>query len=280
MPLQTVILLLVLGFIQQTAHPSPSIQQPGKDEVSAAIQRLFSADYEDRLAATENIIRLGPQAVKPLLSLLEEVTRMNGRQYVSGKEKEGAKAYRRFLEMDRNNDPEGLEKAKEEHSKLDITSRLKEDIIYLLGELKSEEALPVLIDWMWHAPYEVTVFSGSGKPRWNDAMKALVRMGGVAVPSLIETLERAESIANSVEYNNVPLPDGAVRTIQDQAEENKRRIQTRAVLVLGEIGDERALPALERMLEKGSDRLEIREDYVRDAIEKIRGKAKEPSKSV
>jgi HEAT repeat protein len=280
MSLQTVILLLVIAFIQPAAHPIPSTQQSSELEVSAAIKQLFSADYEDRLAATEKIIKIGHQAVKPLLSLLDEITKMNARHYVSGKEKEGAEAYKQFQETDRNNDPEGFEKAKEELLKLDITSRLTGDIIYLLGELKSDEALPVLIDLMWRAPFEVLVFSGSGKPRWNDAMKALVRMGVVAVPRLIDTLERAESVANSVEYKDVPLSGGSVRTIQVQIEENKWRIQLRAILVLGEIGNERAMPTLERMLREGSDLLERQKDYVREAVEKIRQKVKEPAKSV
>jgi HEAT repeat protein len=154
---------------------------------------------------------------------------------------------------------------------------LKGDIITLLGELKSEEALPILLRLMWR---DLEVEMISKRPRWNNAMKALVTMGGVAVPTLIETLESAKSVANSVEYKDVQLSDGTGLTIQDQVEKNKRRIQTRAILVLGEIGDERALTTLERMLQGDSDLLENQKVYLREAIEKLRDNIKRSVKSV
>jgi hypothetical protein len=277
MLLQKTIIILLVASLQPLLLSFVIPRQSDDEQLNAAIKQLFSANDNERHSATEKIIQFGSIATKPLISLLEQIIEKPSRFYPSGREKEGAAAYERLQEAFRNGDNLTAERAREEHSKLDITFRLKGDIITLLGELKSEEALPILLRLMWR---DLEVEMISKRPRWNNAMKALVNMGGIAVPTLIETLERAESLANSIEYNDVQFSDGTGLTIQDQVEKNKRRIQTRAILVLGEIGDERALTALERMLQGDGDLLENQRVYVREAIEKLRDKIKRSAKSV
>jgi HEAT repeat protein len=275
--LQKTIIILLVASLQPLLLSFVIPRQSDNEQINAAIKQLFSANDNERRSATEKIIQFGSIAIKPLISLLEQIIEKPGRFYPSGREKEGAAAYERLQEAFRNGDNLAAEQAREELSQLDITYRLKGDIINLLGELKSEEALPILLRLMWR---DLEVEMISKRPRWNNAMKALVTMGGIAVPTLIETLERAESIANSVEYNDVQLSDGTGLTIQSQVEKNKRRIQTRAILVLGEIGDERALTALERMLQGDGELLENQKVYVREAVEKVKDKVKRSAKSV
>jgi HEAT repeat protein len=271
MLLQSAILLLLV------ASPLPAIlsfvnsQQSGDESVNAAIKRLNSADHSERRAAWEELVQLGPMAIKPLISLLESIKEKQNRFFLNGKEKEVAEAYERMQEAFRDGDDNGYERAREQLSKLDITFRLKRDVIGLLGELKAEEAVPVLIMLMWQ-DLEAQIMTDGLKTRFSDAMRALVSIGEVAVPSLIETLETAETVASSVRYNDAPQSDRWVLTVEDKVAQNKSRIQTRAIIVLGEIGDKRAVPVLSRMLVEANGLDEFQKRYIREAIEKIESK--------
>lgn len=74
--------------------------------------------------------------------------------------------------------------------------------------------------------------------RWHGSMEALAGLGSTAVPRLIETIEEARNIAAS--HNSANGSPSSDLFIDAQASV----IRTRAVMVLGRIGDARALPIL------------------------------------
>ena len=73
---------------------------------------------------------------------------------------------------------------------------------------------------------------------WGPSMQALADMGPQAVPRLIETVDRArETYISRNLAAGLPPSDFSIRV-------EPLIIQTRAVMVLGRIGDKRALPIL------------------------------------
>lgn len=73
---------------------------------------------------------------------------------------------------------------------------------------------------------------------WGPCMQDLADIGSQAVPSLIETVHRAREIYISRALaSGLPPSDFSIRV-------QPLIVQTRAVMVLGRIGDKRALPSL------------------------------------
>ena len=121
-----------------------------------------------------------------------------------------------------------------------ITQRLKEDVCELLGQLRSEEAVAVLIEAME---------SWTGGDSWensNAAMDALQKIGSPAVPDIIEAVESAKQRAASPRGEDRPS-DFFVST---------------------EIGDARALPVLARL--ENSTESQWLVPYLRRAISQIK----------
>jgi len=114
-------------------------------------------------------------------------------------------------------------------------------------------------------------------------MRSLAQIGAPAVPDLIQELESAASNASSLVLNDEVAPSRSgdtPRLLEENTKWDGSReisiIRIRAVLVLGEIGDERALPALERLLlnDPSAPRLvEFESSYVTRAIQNIREKS-------
>ena len=121
-------------------------------------------------------------------------------------------------------DKEEAKKLKEESLRL---GQLEYDVEELLGKLHAEEAIPLLIKIM----EERTAFNALEK--MCPEMYALVEIGPAAVPKLIESIENAQARARRLDNSMPSLP-----------------IQRRAAIVLGRIGDRRALPILERLLKE------------------------------
>jgi hypothetical protein len=97
---------------------------------------------------------------------------------------------------------------------------------------------------------------------WSAAMEDLVEAGTRAVPKLLETIERARDLARS--YRGAS--DFFIKT-------QTRIIQTRAVMILGQIGDARALPVLNKL--RAEDELcplRCEVDYAITNIEKRQGR--------
>jgi HEAT repeat protein len=74
---------------------------------------------------------------------------------------------------------------------------------------------------------------------WSLAMESLVEIGKRGVPKLLETIEKARDLASS--------DAGGAKPSGFYVETQTRIIQTRAVMILGQIGDARALPVLYKL---------------------------------
>jgi hypothetical protein len=97
---------------------------------------------------------------------------------------------------------------------------------------------------------------------WSLAMENLVEVGKRAVPKLLATIEKARDLASSY----VGSSDYFIKT-------QTRIIQTRAVMILGQIGDARALPALYKL--RAEDELcplRCEVDYAIKNIERRQGR--------
>ena len=101
---------------------------------------------------------------------------------------------------------------------------------------------------------------------WGPAMYELVKIGPRAVPKLIETISRAREIFISKELASGWQPSDFAISVYPVI------IQTRAVMVLGKIADERALPIL-RFLRTQDDLCPLRceVDEAIKSIERKRG---------
>lgn len=116
---------------------------------------------------------------------------------------------------------------------------LKTDHIYVLGDRKSEEVISRLVDYIGDSD-GLVYYGGPRGESWTAAMEALVRIGTPVVPKLISVIEDDREAIDT---------------------------QTRAAMVLGRIGDARALPVLRgRPLDSAAMGFQVRE-----AIRNIEG---------
>jgi HEAT repeat protein len=261
--------------------------------VTEAIEKLWSADDEQRRRGKSEILRLGVQSADGLVALLENLLR-NPRLYFSkGNEQKGNEAIEGLQRIVRtvSNVRVAWEQSEEYRqiiSKLAINSRLFFDIIELLGDLRSEKAVPVLIEIMVS---QRSMNNPSTNPMYTE-MEALCRIGNVAVPQLIEVLENANQRAEDAsDYSpgfiiETDMPTHSDLSSQvslqhakaelEEEEDNTdisfeaNGIRSRAAKVLGEIGDARALPALESAL--NSSDIRLARGVIADAIDMIKSR--------
>jgi HEAT repeat protein len=237
-----------------------TIQNDDDQKAQDYVNQLWSADNSVRQSAKVNLLNLGHRAVLPLIKLLEDMTRNPTKpRYATSKEAEGEAAKRNIETIPVEQISDYMMRLKN----LEINWRLEQDACELLGKLKAEEAIPILIERMQ------TREEHSAAIRLSDEMLALINIGTVAVPSLIEAIETAELKANSNyrPYTTISLETEEVRTREIKDKTN--RTQIRAIRTLGEIGDERALPILERLLEdKDNQSLKIFLEYAIGRISK------------
>ena len=239
-----------LGFLL-TSYPQRRVSHDR--EVAGAINDLWSGNDEERQAAKEKLIQLGQASVQPLIDLLQDIVTNPTPRYLHGKEIE---AYELKEHLHLLPEANRREKVRLIHQlgELEVSWRVKSDICELLGRLRAEAATPVLIKMM------ETEDSIGSEERMNPAMKALVRIGPVIFPRIIEAIETAESRAAAVKIDDHPPSDFFIRA-------ETVKIQARAAMVLGAIGDTRALPILEELLNKNRDEEIIH--YVQEAIGQI-----------
>lgn len=247
--------VLLLALSTTSFYPVPHGQDDFR-KATAAIRDLSSSDPLERLQAKRRLVELWPSSGPPLLDTLAELTRNPYPRYPIGQEQEGARLLERH---NRKIESAESEDAIESHelANLIITTRLRDDIISVIGDLRMTEAIPLLIEIMLDEQ------SLGATEQMNGAMIALKQIGEPAVPALIATLEsvdKSPSAEMSPHYNI------------EAAETASARIsifRSRAAMVLGEIGDIRALPALES-LQITADR--FLHPYVDDALRAIRKK--------
>jgi len=143
-------------------------------------------------------------------------------------------------------------------SNKDVTDILRDiettNGLNVLGDPKSDEVIARLIEFMNEPESE-----NATKEYWNAAMEALAKIGGPAVPKLMEAIQGAPNKAASKRFaDGTGLSDFGIRV-------ETSKIQTRAAMVLGRIGDARALPVLKALRSDNGVMLY----YVNEAIERI-----------
>lgn len=140
-----------------------------------------------------------------------------------------------------------------------INQRLEEDICALLGRLRAKDAIPILIEAMEHQRSESLKWENM-----NSAMEALIDIGSASVPKVIEAMETTEAREAAVRDSDGEGPsEYRIKTISV-------RHQTRAIMVLGKIGDVQALPSLKKLQTITESKFLL--PYLKDAINAIKKK--------
>jgi ABC-type transporter Mla MlaB component len=211
-------------------------------KVELAVKKLWSADTAEERAAMEALVHLGSGSVPQLVNVLEDVTNdPTSPHFATGKEKEGSEAFELYYSKPFGPKP-GVSAG--QLAELEISWRLKRDILEILGRLRAEEAVPLLIRIMERR----AIYSAI--ERMSPEMNTLAQIGTAAVPQLIEAIETASQRSASVGFADPSLTEEektSLRSIETF------KIQVRAALTLGEIGDARALPILRRLMEESND---------------------------
>jgi hypothetical protein len=267
-----VVLLLALKFFAILFTSMPKVQSTLKNEdiptvinslmseeteTDKLIKKLWSANGEERRIAKNKLVGLGQKAVRPLISLLKEVSEKKEPRFVPGKEKEGAELLEQYRDMFGNSSitasPQRIEELQARLREVEISWRLKKDSIELLCRLKADEAVSIIINQL-----KVKEIVLSKK---NEEIKALICFDSVAVPKITEEIE---AIRNSSSFLDSQR--------SGHTGFNELRLLTRLLIVMKTIGDHRALVSLEK-LSKVITHKEIRAMTI-DVIKTIKRKKK------
>ena len=241
-----VLLFLLISFLIYSGLPSSAIHQNAEkayqDEVADAMEGLWSPDQAERKEAKSNLIRLGDSATASLVSLLDDLMRDRRPRFARIKSEKG-------------------ETSNLGQTNLEINERLESDICDVLSQTRSEQAFPTLIRLMWK-PDGI----GVGQPI-NIAMQTLIEIGSPALPALLQAIDSAEELAMN-DYKD-GLTSGTEK-MRQAIHDAIFKIQARSAIVLGRIGDARAIPKLQDIEESTNDG-ELRY-FCRDAIKRIQEK--------
>lgn len=265
-------------------------QNSNQEQIEAAVRKLWSSSDAERKSGIKQVMQIGAAAVEPLVALLSDLAHDQRPRFPVGKEAEGDRALQEYIEAERQfenviSDHSVVEDWRKRLSEIAINSRLMTDVVYLLGELKAESAIPILIE-IANRHWEV---GPAGYDLTPPETKALCRIGKAAVPQLIRSLDETSIRAHGFEPVTFGwwLPDEP-EDEEDTGEDIERKrseeskiglVRHRIISVLAEIGDVRAVPAL-RSLQKaieghtGKDSLVYGIDdsvkhSIEDAINKI-----------
>ena len=246
-------------------------EPPNDNRVGQAIGMLWSADDSVRNQGLEETLGLGPATVQPLIELLCDLIRNPYPRFASGKEQEGHKLLEDYEELIRgNNDSADDSRRFQTAANVVINSRLISDAVFLLGELRAVEAIPVLINIMENRSTETY-------GAISLEMDALRKIGPPAIPSLVKSIKNAKISAERFE----PIIFGFI--IETDSEDNSNRevaeqpddstfddvdfertveldalsIKRKALKVLGEIRAKESLPFLENLAREVVDDQEL-----------------------
>lgn len=226
-----------------------------QDTLSQALQLLWSLDDTARQSAKEKLVAIGAPAIPLLVSLLEDIYQQPDK-----------KRFPLEMESTGRRKPPQRDAASGATDDLEITARLTSDIVELLGRLRAVEAVPVLIKLMKEPDFVISY-------NWSITytMQALIQIGSPAVPQLLDEIETESARINAAESEqNREHREDEIKVLIAR---KVARIQNKIAIVLGEIGDERALPVLEKLLDptRHSLLLELEADYVNEALDRIKG---------
>lgn len=233
------ILLIISPLLKTCCDSSQSL--PNGSQAIEYIELLKSVDDGKRQAGKDKLLELGPDSIGPLVSLLENISKDDFTPlFSSGHSKEGEEIWKlREKALNSGNDA-AAQAATERLAQIEISGRLKNDIMEILGRLHAREAVPLLIRIMEQR--EIDNLWEKLRPE----MYALAAIGSEAVPGLIQSIKDADAVAKR-NLNSV----------------SPYRLQVRSARVLGLIGDKRALPLLRDLLKQQRDIL------VSEAIKQI-----------
>ena len=278
--------LIVIGcMISLTASPiGVTVSQDTRETmINSAIEKLWSPNDLERELGKKQILELGAISIKPLASCLLDLLMNQSPRFPKGREEAGMRALDYCRELSkRPMSSEEINESVELITNLFINSRLIHDVVYLMGELRAEEAIPILIKIMERRDMY------SEPDGYGFELEALHKIGSSAVPYLMAAIREARVTAK--EQNDMLI--GCVMHLgesgvtlrreeesqrityeetdeEDEEEINARfyKIQKRAVTVLGSIGDESALPFLRKLAQETVDERLIH--HIRAVISRI-----------
>lgn len=238
--------------------PHRSVQS----QTDVAIRKLWSPNESERTEGVDELLRIGPASIDKLRLLLAELIHDQRPRFVPGREQEGERALQEYLRSARSfynggGDYAETKAAKDRLTALTKNSRLMTDVVHILGELRAEQALPLLMEMVnrhWESTYLGLEFD-------TPETVALGRIGAASVPKLVQNLDEATIRAHGFE----PLVYGWQVAVEEEDQEDDDgvdpdeeidrqthigNVRLRVAAVLGEIGDTRALPYLEKLLEE------------------------------
>jgi hypothetical protein len=269
--LEWVLYSIILSLIGLgTAHATMcSIEQTNSDlRVEQAIRKLWSADNNVRELGRKEVLQIGSIAAGALVDLLADLVKYSHPRFVLEGEEEGQKALKAYVDLVRR-DREIADNSKDflAVKTLAINGRLISDAMSLLGDLRAVEGVPILIHIMENRE------TGTSEPAGIE-LEALCKIGSPAVPSVIRAIENARMNAKKAffrrsitfgfvisfgpeddledTHDNIEadgLYNDMVLDTDEEIEVERKafRIKQKAIRVLGEIGDNGALPFLERL---------------------------------
>jgi len=237
------------------------MSQHDQEQIAESVEYLWSSNDSERNAGIERILQIGSPAVDLLLRSLVALTEDQYPRFPKGREEEGKKAVEEYLRTERKFeeddgflDYQSVLAKKDAVSKLALNARVMSDIVDLLGQLRAESSIPILITIAnRHWTYGVS----TGPEIRSPETEALIRISRVAVPSLIKNLDETSIRSNGFEpivYGwRIPIDSEEDDEDDHDTEESNRYriflIRLRTLLILGDIGDSDAVEPLQRFLE-------------------------------
>jgi HEAT repeat protein len=259
-------------------------------KIEQLVEKLRSSNRSVREQTKIYLTLSGSKAIAPLLDLLLDLAINRHPRFQIGEEEKGEAMVAKYCEIMKQ---EGIYSNKLDalSDKLDdlaINDRLARDIIFLLGKLKAEAAVPLLIKRM-----EYLAISGYGN-YYTEEKIALESIGSSAIPYLIKSITEAESRVRAEAIEDLPFnywisweqvdqeqfesisssdsendldPDEFARAESDFQME-KDFIQFSALIVLRMMKARQAIPDLEKILSTTTDKHLIYQ--IEEAITRIK----------
>ena len=257
-PIQFLELFVIVFMLALGGTPMP--HRSAQSQTDIAIKKLWSPNERERTEGVDELLRIGPASIEKLISLLAELILDQRPRFAPGREQEGERALQEYLRSARMFYSEGVDyaetrTARDRLTALTMNSGLMTDVVHLLGELKAEQAVSILMQMVnrhWESTYLGLEFH-------TPETAALARIGAASVQQLGENLNEATIRA----YGFEPLVYGWRVVVEEEdledddepdADEELDRqthignVRLRVAAVLGEIGETRALPYLEKLL--------------------------------
>lgn len=248
------------------------MSQSIRDQKSySAIEKLWSPDEQERKTAKKQVLRIGAKSIGPLISLLLDLLENPYPRFPTGYEAEGENAVEYHKKLSQHQPSyEEIEESIALSTKLFINSRLIDDVVYLLGELRAEEAIGILIRILEGRNMYVV------PDTYGCESESLQKIGYPAVPCLIAAIRGARSTAEKhsdihlgcvMDFGEIDSPqnnetvrlpiawfeEGDEQETEEEVNFRVRRIQCRSLRILGAIRDPTALPFLTQLLAEAVD---------------------------